>query len=295
MNIVGGKPQRKFEDYNKEAVDAFGSEQEWSVEGAQITLQKVLQPTDTQTEPSVNTSVIQQLSLGSAQTSNYSFGVVNQFRQGHVVGRLDSMGSVVGIIQQQFGPVDALLQWTKRAGFPTDVFMSSDLAHHSEGGGVLSFKLMKGAEASLAYLKSFGKRFSIGTELKYQFPLRKTFTSFVFRYKSSDKMNVITGEVDSNKDFKIDVLRKLHPMGSLVVELAHKNDKSDTNVRVGSQIHFAGQSNVRIQVDPQLRVKAMATTTIGRSCLLSMLFQWDPKTRTFRQGLDVKTQGATLL
>jgi hypothetical protein len=153
---------------------------------------------------------------------------------------------------------------------------------------------MKGNETALQYLKSFGKRFSIGTELKYQFPLRKSISSFVFRYKSADKLKVITGEICSNKDAKINILRKIAPSTSLVAELEHKNDKGETTVRIGSQINYIGQSSVRVQIDPELRVKAMATTPIGRSALMSMIVQWDPNTRTLRQGIDVKMQGAAM-
>lgn len=288
------KPPRKYEDYNKEAVESFGTEQEWGVEGAQIMLQKVVQPSDAQADQTVQTSVIQQLNLSNPQASHYSFAVANQFRQGHILGRLDNSGSVVGIIQQHLGPFESVLQWTKRTGMPADMFLSVDFTHPKDEGGMYSYKLMKGHEMSLQYLKSFGRRMAFGTELKYMFPLRKTLSSFVFRYKTSNKQQVFTGEVCSNKDFKLDVLRKLAPSTTLIAELDHKADKGETTVRVGAQVNFAGQSSVRIQVDPELRVKAMASTPVGRAGLLSLVCQWDPATRSFRQGIDVKMQGGAM-
>eukprot|EP00906_Rhabdomonas_costata_P003903 RCo005874 len=291
---AAAKPPRKYEDYNKEASDSFGTEQEWGVDGAQIMLQKVVQAQDASAEQTAQTSVIQQLNLSSPQASQYSFAVANQFRQGHMLGRVDNMGSVVGIMQQQFGPFDSLLQWTKRPGMPADMFCSVDFTHSRDEGALYSCKMMKGHEMSLQYLKSYGKRLALGTELKYQFPLRKTLSSWVFRYKAPNKLHILTGEVNSNKDFKFNILRRLAPSTSLVAELEHKSEKGDTNVRVGAQVNFTGQSSVRVQVDPELRVKAMATTPVGRSGLLSLVFQWDPASRAFRQGLDLKMQGGAL-
>jgi hypothetical protein len=290
----GVKPPRKYEEYNKESLDTFGNDQEWNIDGAQITLQKVLQSQDPNADPGVQTSVLQQLSLASPQSSNYSLAIANQFRQGHMLGRVDSMGSIVGIVQQQAGPVDSVLQWTKRGGMPPDMFFGTDASHPRDEGGMYSFKFMKGNETCLQYLKSFGKRFALGTELKYQFPLRKSLSSFVFRYKSADKQNVFTGEVTSNKDVKLAVLRKMAPSTSLVAELEHKSDKGDTSVRVGSQINFTGQSSVRLQVDPELRVKAMASAPVGRTALMSLIVQWDPASRTFKQGIDIKMQGGAM-
>mmetsp|Transcript_51123 Transcript_51123/g.83991 ORF Transcript_51123/g.83991 Transcript_51123/m.83991 type:complete len:247 (-) Transcript_51123:1069-1809(-) len=235
--------------------------------------------------------VIQSLSLSNPQQSNYSFAISNQFRQGQLLGRIDSAGSVVGIAQTTFNGIDAFIQWTKRGPMPPDMYAAAEWSPDSQSA--FSFKMLKGMETSVQYFKSYGKRFGVGTELKYTFPLRKTLSGFNFRYKSSDKLTIVTGEVCSNTDFKVDVLRKLRPMASIVAEVEHKQEQGLMNFKIGSQVNFVGQGMVRVQVDPDLRVKAMASSPIGRgNAMLQFVCQWDPKTKAFRQGIDVKMQGA---
>eukprot|EP00993_Chasmostoma_nieuportense_P001962 NODE_2798_length_1088_cov_44.376691_g2668_i0.p1 GENE.NODE_2798_length_1088_cov_44.376691_g2668_i0~~NODE_2798_length_1088_cov_44.376691_g2668_i0.p1 ORF type:complete len:315 (+),score=73.07 NODE_2798_length_1088_cov_44.376691_g2668_i0:124-945(+) len=267
-------------------------EQEWATEGAQITFQKALAGADGQPNPNCQTTVIQQLSLVNAQQSNYSFAIANQFRNGHIMGRIDNQGSVVGIAQQSVGSTEGFLQWTKRGQYPPDMYFSAESTPQWDAGGSYSFKFIKGMETSLQYLKSFGKCFSFGSELKYQFPLRKTCSTVCMRWKIPEKKMVWAGELSCNSDLKLSCVRKLAPSTSVAVELDHKAEKGETNVRLGSQIDYIGQSSIRLQVDPDLRVKAMATAPLGRgNMLMQMIFQWDPKTRNFRQGIDLKLQG----
>lgn len=282
---------RKYEDYNKEAAETLGSEQEWSTEGAQLTLHKVV-ANEGQSESSIQTSVVQHIALSNAQQSNYSIAIANQFRKGHFMGRIDHTGGVIGILQQSFGPLEGFLQWTKRGQMPPDMYFSSDLAHPLDDGGVLSFKFLKGMEASLQYLKTFGKRYAFGTELKYTFPLRKTISSFCCRWRSLDKNTIVTAEVKSNKEMKLDYVRRIGPNTSIVAELEHKND---TTVKIGSQVNFLNQGFFRFQLDPELKVKGLVQSTIGRgNTILQYVFQWDPSSRNFKQGIDIKLQGGVM-
>eukprot|EP00992_Anisonema_acinus_P009290 TRINITY_DN5500_c0_g1_i1.p1 TRINITY_DN5500_c0_g1~~TRINITY_DN5500_c0_g1_i1.p1 ORF type:complete len:208 (+),score=29.20 TRINITY_DN5500_c0_g1_i1:340-963(+) len=170
---------------------------------------------------------------------------------------------------------------------------TSDL--HKMMAAWFSFKFMKGNESSLQYLKTFSKQLAVGCELKHEFQLRKTISSMCLRWRSQDKMSVITGQYSSNFDCKVDVLRKLAPNASIAAEFEHKGDRGESNVRLGSLINYVGQSAVRVQVDPELKVRAMITAPVGRSALLQMMFGWDPKSRTFRQGIDIKMQGGVML
>lgn len=235
--------------------------------------------------------IIQSLSLVNPQQSNYSFAISNQFRKGQILGRIDSSGAVVGIAQSSFRGIDAFVQWTKRGPMPPDMYAAAEYAPDPETATAIKF--LKGMEVSLQYFKTFGKRFGMGTELKYMFPLRKTISQWNFRWKSADKMTVVSGEVASTTDFKLDIVRKLQPQSAIVAEMEHKHEQGAVNFRIGSQVHFVGQGMVRIQLDPELRVKAMAATPVGRgNALLQFVCQWDPKTKTFRQGIDIKMQGA---
>lgn len=284
------KPARKYEEYNREAMDAMGSEQEWATEGAQLTLQKGLQD-PTGAPLACTPCVIQSLSLVNPQQSNYSFAISNQFRKAQLLGRIDSAGSVVGIAQTSFGGVDGFIQWTKRGPMPPDAYCAVE--YSPEPTAAMSAKLMKGMETSVQYFKTFGKRFGMGTELKYTFPLRKTMSALNFRYKSEDKTTIVTGEVACNKDFKVDVLRKLQPQTAIVAELEHKAEQGGMNFRVGSQVNFVGQGMVRVQVDPEMRVKAMASSPVGRgNALVQFVCSWDPSSKMFKQGIDIKMQGA---
>jgi len=286
------KGARKYEDYNKEAAETFGSEQEWSLEGAHITIQKQVQ--DPQGgQLTCTPAVIQSLSLVNPQQSSYSFAISNQFRKGQILGRIDHAGSVVGIASTNFRGIDGFIQWTKRGPMPPDLYASADYSPDQQS--MFSAKAIKGAEVSLQFFRSFGKRWGAGSELKYQIPLRKTAVLWNLRWKAPDKQTVVTAQIASDSDFKVDVVRRLQPQAALVAELEHKQEQGTVNFRIGAQVNFVGQSMVRVQLDPDLKVKVMASSPIGRgNTLLQFVCHWDPKTKTFRQGIDIKMHGPVL-
>lgn len=286
--MFGLEKLRKYEDINKEAQDVFGSEQEWGLEGAQLTSHKSLQATDG-SETKLQTTVIQSLALNNAQQSQFSLAIANSHKDGQLMGRIDPQG-VVGVISHSFGPVEALLQWNKQGANPAGMVLCGDGRLPMDDGGMFSARFQKGNDFSVQYLKSFGKRYALGCEVKHILPLRKTLSSFAGRWKSP--FGVFTGTYCSNNNCTIDVVRKLAPSASIAAEFEHNGEKKESTIRVGSQVDFIGQSSVRIGVDPSLKVKAMVSGSVGRTSMLQLVFHWDPTSRTFRQGIELKVGGA---